>query len=76
MTSSASVPSLGVAANALRDAGVWSDILPDVNPSQLKGVLEIKYPSGVSVFPVATPHRDEVQGEPKAFFHGEVGFII
>ncbi|QIX00589.1 hypothetical protein AMS68_006106 [Peltaster fructicola] len=72
MASSTTVPSLDVTANALKDLGVWDDILPDVNPSQLKGVLEIKYPSGVSIYPVATPHRDEVQGEPKAYFHGEL----
>lgn len=74
MASSTTVPSLDVTANALKDLGVWNDILPDVNPSQLKGVLEIKYPSGVSIYPVATPHRDEVQGEPKAYFHGEVSY--
>jgi len=63
---------LGDAAHALNDHGIWQDILPDVNPSQLKGQLEVRYPQA-SITPVVEPHRDEVQQEPEIYFHGGEG---
>ena len=69
MSSTQAVPSLDVAAKQLQELGVWSDILPEVNPSQLRGVLEVRYPKHGSVAPGEVPDREAVQDTPKVFLH-------
>lgn len=68
MSSSSAIPQLGATNSALRDAGVFADIIPSVRENQLKGVLEIAYPK-VAVSAGVQPHRDEVQEEPTIRFH-------
>ncbi|TRM67505.1 phosphatidylethanolamine-binding protein [Schizophyllum amplum] len=63
------VPSLDKVVDGLKEHGVFPDILPYSTAQQLKGVLEISYPSGASITAGQKPHRDEVQQEPKVRFH-------
>ncbi|KAL1699867.1 phosphatidylethanolamine-binding protein [Schizophyllum commune] len=62
-------PSLKEVIEGLREHSVFPDVLPYSTAQELKGVLEIRYPSGISITAGQKPHRDEVQGEPSIRFH-------
>ncbi|KAL1717007.1 phosphatidylethanolamine-binding protein [Schizophyllum commune] len=63
------IPSLNEVIESLKEHSVFPDVLPYSTAQELKGVLEIRYPSGVSVTAGQKPHRDEVQGKPSIRFH-------
>ncbi|KAL1747253.1 phosphatidylethanolamine-binding protein [Schizophyllum fasciatum] len=62
-------PSLNEVVETLKERGVFPDVLPYSTAQELKGVLEICYPSGATITAGQKPHRDEVQNEPTVRFH-------